>query len=689
MSDDKELFLSRELSWLKFNTRVLEEAENPANPVGERLKFLAITGSNLDEFFMVRVSGLRKLVQGKRDLPDPAGLHPDEQLQQILRQVSGFSLRQYRCLACQILPELEKQGVFLLDFEQLDAQMRSAAQHIFENKVQSVLTPRVVDRQHPFPLLTSGEPGAAIRLETPDKRQLYALVEIPGILEQFIRLPGKAGALCFLSIEELILAHLPELFAGCRVLEAFLFRMIRDMDLSICDDGAEDLLQSISDQLELRRRRGAIRLELQNAQPGPLREWLCRSLELEPDLCQDVEGFLAPRRFAGFARLCGKPELFEPQWLPAEIPELPHGVPVFDAVKKAGSILICPPFQHFSPVIRLLEEAAEDPQVLAIKQTLYRVSGNSPVVHALEKAARNGKKVTVIVELKARFDESNNIAWARELEESGAQVVYGIPGLKIHCKALLVIRRQPDGSLSRCVHLSTGNYNDKTASGYTDIGMMSAGSDLCRDVEKLFHVITGYTSSGYKWQKIHVSPFDLREQLALFIRRETAAAAAGKKAMIRAKMNSLSDEKIIHLLQEAAAAGVEIRLSVRGICCLRPRQEQNNLRIVSIVDRYLEHSRIFCFHNQGNPLFFLSSADWMTRNLDRRVEVMFPVEEEHLKQQLDYILSLQFTDDCKARQLRPDGSWSAAGNGKQRSQKLAWLYFKQRESKPFHVQENI
>ncbi|MBR7104836.1 MAG: polyphosphate kinase 1 [Lentisphaeria bacterium] len=656
MITDRELFISRELSWLQFNDRVLEEACDHSKSAAERLKFLVITENNLDEFFMVRVAGLRKLLQAGHDFPDPAGLRPSVQLEKVRRMVLDFTARRRRCLEEEILPELEKQGIRLAAFRTLSADQQKMIAQFFEERIKPVLTPLVVDDAHPFPLLAGGALEIACELELADGSKKQALVEVPEVLDRFQKFSGGKTGTFFIPLEEIICGCLDMLFPACRISDFFLFRITRDMDFSIVDDSVEDLLESISHQLELRQKRGAIRLEISGAKRGELFFRLCRQLELETLFIYETEGFLNLKNFLCSALLTdrtGQPGK------PAPIPGLPEHLPVFEALKKSRTVMIAPPYQSFSPVVRLLEEAAADPQVLAVKQTLYRVSGNSPVVHALQRAAENGKQVTVVVELKARFDEKNNIAWARALEESGAHVVYGIPGLKIHGKALLIVRREEGGALQRYVHLATGNYNDKTARIYTDIGLLSIEKDLALDVEKFFNTVTCYTARSGDWQQIRVAPFDLRQTFSELIEREIALAESGKRGLIRAKMNSLSDKKMIRLLHKAADAGVELQLLVRGICCFRPQPGRENVRIISIVDRFLEHSRIFHFGNGGKDLFYLSSADWMTRNLDRRVEILFPVTRPELQNALKNILDCHFADDCKSRRLESRGIYTA------------------------------
>ncbi len=655
---DSELFISRELSWLDFNSRVLDEAFCPANPLLERLKFIAIFSSNLDEFFMVRIAGLRQLVKMEQNLPDPAGNRPADQLAAARRKIERLVKRQYSCLHDEILPGLERHGVRLSRPADLSSTQRAELTGYFTTQVLPVLTPLAVDQAHPFPILNSGAIEIAVSMKPADRKKLvYAFVEVPDVLPRFIEVPGMQPGRTFVLLEDVIMDNLGALFSGCEIEEFFPFRVTRDMDFSVEDEGAEDLLQSIEKKLLQRRHREPIRVEVLTNTRGPLARWLEQEFRLNEQFWYAVRGPLHLKQFfelVGKARL---PELLEPAWPAVEPAAFSEHNSVFDAISAKGTILVAPPFHSFSPVVRLLQQAADDPDVLAIKQTLYRVSGNSPVVRSLQRAAENGKQVTVVVELKARFDEGNNIAWARLLEESGAHVVYGVAGLKVHSKALLVVRRE-DGAIRRYVHLSTGNYNDKTAALYTDLGIMSSDPDLCFDVANLFNVLTGYSSPPAEWRKIAASPFDLRRQAMRLIEREIANSTPDRPGRIIAKMNSLSDEKMIRLLHKAADAGVEIDLIVRGICCYKPRAGQENVRIISIVDRYLEHSRLFYFFNNGDEEYYLSSADWMYRNLDKRVELLFPIEDEKIRGILMRLLEFQLNDTDKLRRLQASGSYT-------------------------------
>lgn len=657
-SDGSSLFISRELSWIDFNARVLDEADCAANPVLERLKFIAIFSSNLDEFFMVRIAGLRQLIKMGQDLPDPAGNRPSDQLLRMRSKLDRLLKRQYTCLAEDLLPALAEHNVRLVGPSEVAPAVRAELSAYFRGQVLPVLTPLAVDSAHPFPILSSGSIEIAVSMRPAGKKELvYAFVEVPELLPRFVEVPDNRPGRSFMLLEELIMDNLGTLFTGCEIEEFFPFRITRDMDFSVEDSGAEDLMQSIEKKLLQRRHREPIRIELLSGTRGPLAKWLANEFRLDEQFWYFVRGPLHLKQFFELVGKAGLPELLEPAWTPVMPAAFSAERSVFETISQHGSLLVAPPFHSFSPIVRFLEEAAEDPDVLAIKQTLYRVSGNSPVVRALRRAAENGKQVTVVVELKARFDEGNNIAWARLLEESGAHVVYGVAGLKVHCKMLLVVRRE-DGGIRRYVHLGTGNYNDKTAAIYTDMGIMTGDFDLCFDVANLFNVLTGYSSPPAAWRKIAASPFDMRRRISGLIEREIALSTPDRPGRIIAKMNSLSDEKVVRLLHQAADAGVEIDLIVRGICCYKPKPGQENARVTSIVDRYLEHTRLFYFENGGDPEFYLTSADWMYRNLDRRIELLFPVEDERIREICLRLLQFQLGDTDKGRHLLGSGVYT-------------------------------
>jgi len=652
-----EHFINRELSWLDFNNRVLQEAADPANPLLERLKFIAITAANLDEFFMVRVAGLRQQLESDSTGTDPAGLSVRQQLRRVRRRVISLVSRQYKVLHGSLLPGLRAEGISLVRPRDLAPRDRQQLGAYFEHEILPVLTPVAVGPSHPFPMVNNGAIEIAVRLRDPGSPGArYALVEAPGVLDRFVQVPAAAGeGTAYALIEEIILDNLEKLFIDKEITDSLLFRVTRDMDFAVDDEDAADLLQHLETALRRRKRRAPVRLELLERSSSRLGNWLASQLGLEPDAVHRVAGPLDLSRFNTLAFGLDRDDLREPPWPPLDAPQFPVDLPMFEALRHEGVIPLFHPFQSFDPVVRLLREAAEDPDVLAIKQTLYRVSGDSPVVRALQRAAEQGKQVTVIVEVKARFDEARNIAWARSLEESGVHVIYGIAGYKVHCKMLLIVRRE-QGRIVRYLHLATGNYNDRTARLYTDIGMFVTDPDLCMDAASLFNVMTGY-SAPPPWRKLHVAPFDLREHFCALIEREARLTNPRQPGRITAKMNSLVDPGIIRKLYEAAENGVQIDLIVRGACCLRPDIRPGRIRVVSIVDRFLEHSRIYRFENGGSPEYFLSSADWMPRNLDRRFEVLFPVTAPEVCRLLDRILLFQLEDRFKGRFLGRNGRY--------------------------------
>ncbi|HBC85842.1 MAG TPA: polyphosphate kinase 1 [Lentisphaeria bacterium] len=683
MKITNEHLISRDLSWLDFNSRVLEEAEDKMNPVIERLKFIAIFANNLDEFFMVRVAGLRQL---KPDAvsSDSAGLAAKEQLEGIRKKVTSLVEKQYSCLNNDILPELKKANTIILKWTELSDDEKGNLRKYFQNQIFPALTPIAVDSSHPFPIINSGAIELAVRLkESGSNRTVQSFVEVPLVLPRFIPVASAQykDARCYILLEDLIIENIGLLFAKCEILEVMQFRITRDMDLTVDEDGISDLLVHIQEKLLHRKKRNVIRIELiQKKENIAFEEWLMKKLELDENTRYYVPGPLHPANFFELVAKEARPGLTEEEWAPLPVNGIDEKKTIFESMKKEGLIPIFLPFQKFDPIVRLLEEAAEDPSVLAIKQTLYRVSGDSPIVKALQKAAENGKQVTVIVELKARFDENNNILRARKLEESGAHVIYGISGLKIHCKSLLIIRKEA-GTIRRYLHLSTGNYNEKTARIYTDIGILTTDPELCSDISALFNVMTGYAAAPERWSKIAVAPYDLREKFITLIDREIRLSDKHNPGRIIVKINSLVDNSIIEKLYEAAYAGVKIDLIVRGICSLKPGIKTENINVVSIVDRFLEHSRIYYFGNGGNSEYYLSSADWMPRNLYKRIEVLFPVEHPGTCKILKKILDLELGDARKGRIMGKDGIYSATAplgnkNTSSRSQKKIYDYFR-------------
>ena len=655
---EQEIFLNRELSWLDFNARVLDEAGYKANCLFDRLKFISIFSSNLDEFFMVRIAGLRQLALSGNKKADPAGFTPEEQLQLTREKVMSLIRRQNRYLNHEILVELEKYKLRLRKVEDLPPVVKKKLKHIFHSQIFPVLTPIAVDPAHPFPLFNNGaiEIVANIR---PRKRKdpLYAFVEVPLVLPRFIKIDDKLPGNTYIQLEDLIMSNLDMLFMQTEIIEYSQFRIIRDMDFSIHENQFRDFLNGIEKTLLESRSRDPVCLIIPTGMSKPLKKWLCGKFNLDKMSIYTISDQFAIKQFDQLIKKEPQSVLSETSWSSLPHPDINPEESIFKALDEKKFISLFFPYHSFSPLIRLLEEAAESPSVLAIKQTLYRVSGDSPIVRALQRAAENGKQVTVIVELKARFDEDNNILWARRLEESGAHVIYGISGLKIHCKALLIIRKE-DGIIKRYTQLSTGNYNDKTASTYTDISILTTDTRLCNDISALFNLMTGYSESSSEWQKITISPFDLRRKFISLIEREIRHSTPSHPGHIIAKMNSLVDPELIRHIYHAAHAGVKVELIVRGICCLRPGVDTDNIKVISVIDRFLEHERIYYFYNNGTPEYYLSSADWMPRNLDRRIELLFPVDHTETCEILRRILDFQLNDKEKGRELRSDGTYT-------------------------------
>jgi len=655
--DDPALYINRELSWLEFNRRVLEEACDPQVPLLERLKFLAIFGSNLDEFFMVRVGGLQQKVHAGIAKGSGADrMPPREQLDQINHTVLELLTEAYRCLKEEVLPVLGKDGIVLRGSKDLSESDRKHLREVFRREIFPVLTPLAIDPGHPFPQLLNKSLNLAVLLQRPrNQEKLFAVVQVPSVLPRFVALPAERGHV-FAALETVIRMHLPELFPGMELIHATVFRVTRNSEYEIDDDEVEDLLKAIEEEIRRRRRAFAVRLELEADAPPEVRQFLMDSLGLEPHDIYATPSLLDLTGLFQIHSLPGLPQLRDPQFVPQPVPEF-QGVNQWAAIR-AKDILVHHPYESFNPVIDFIEAAAMDERVLAIKQTLYRTSSDSPVVRALQLAADNGKQVTAVIELKARLDEERNILWARELEKAGVHVVFGFVGLKTHCKVALVVRREDDG-IRRYVHLASGNYNPQTARIYTDLGYFTCNPDFCEDVSALFNYLTGYCELP-QWRKLVVAPSRLQGFMLEKIQQETANQLAGKEGRIIVKINGLLEPVIVQALYQASQAGVKIDIICRGICALRPRVPgiSDNIRVLSIVDRFLEHSRVFYFHNNNDPQVYTGSADWMDRNLSRRVEVVFPVEPPELKRRLiQEILAISLTDNCKARELLPDGSY--------------------------------
>jgi polyphosphate kinase len=662
--DDPSLYFNRELSWLEFNRRVLEEAADPQVPLLERLKFLAIFSSNLDEFFMVRVGGIQQKVQA--GIPFGSGpdrMPPRLQMQRISDTVHAMVAEQYRSFQEEVLPALEREGIALRGLKELTEADRRHLRDVFRREIFPVLTPLAIDPGHPFPHLLNKSLNLVVVLTRPgDPEKLYAVVQVPAVLPRFVQLPTE-NAHVFVPLETVIRMHLPELFAGMDLLQATVFRVTRNADYEIFDDEVEDLLKTIEEEVRKRRRGAAARLEIEADAPGEVEQFLAGALDLDTLDVYRIPGLLDLTGLFQIYGLPGFPRLRDPQFVPQLVPELSQASNLWAAIR-ARDILVYHPYESFAHVVDFIEAAASDERVLAIKQTLYRTSSDSPIVRALQRAADNGKQVTAVIELKARLDEERNILWARELEKAGVHVVYGFIGLKTHCKVALVVRREEDG-IRRYVHLGTGNYNPQTARIYTDIGFFTSKPDFCEDASALFNYLTGYSELP-QWRKLVVAPSRMQAFMLEKIEQESKFQAAGKEGRIIAKINGLLEPAVVQALYRASMAGVRIDLICRGICNLRPGLKgiSETIRVISIVDRFLEHSRIFYFGNDGDPQVYIGSADWMDRNLSRRVEVVWPIEQPDLKQRLiREILATSLADNTKARELLSDGSYRRITQG--------------------------
>ncbi len=671
------IFLNRELSWLEFNRRVLAEAGDPSNPPLERLKFLAIFDSNLDEFVMKRVGGLQQQVEGHVRQLSPDGRTPREQLEEIAAAVRPMVVEQRRLLGEELVPLLARHGLeILFRWEELGRADRLRLREFFETGVFPILTPLGLDNAHPFPLISNLSLSLAVALRVPGGGPMrFARVKVPPSLPRWVQV---GESLRFVPLEELIAHNLERLFPGMEVVESFPFRITRNVAVQRHEEAAADLLEQIQEELQERRFAPVVRLELVPSTPAWMRELLEAELELDDFDLVEVDHPLALRDLFDLSRL-PLPALREPVWRPVTHPRLTPGPKASDPdifeVIRDGDLLVHHPYDSFaSSVQRFLQAAAVDPQVLAIKQTLYRTSRDSPVVKALVEAAERGKQVAVIVELKARFEEARNIEWAEALEEAGAHVAYGVVGYKTHAKVSLVVRQERQGLVSYS-HIATGNYNTDTAELYTDLGLFTCDPAIGADVAQLFNVLTGFVHEP-EFARLWVAPFNMRERSLALIAREIEHQRAGRGGRIVAKMNSLEDPKVVRALYAASQAGVEIDLIVRGICRLRPglpgRSER--IRVLSIVGRFLEHARIFHFGNGGAPEYYFGSADWMSRNLDWRLEAMVPVDRPELQAELQAILDLQLADNCKAWELQSDGAYRqrtpAPGEPRRASQEL-------------------
>ena len=657
-------YLNRELSWLEFNARVLEEAADATNPWLERLKFLAIFSSNLDEFFEIRVAGLQQQVYAGVEPQDYGadGMAPAEQLAAIDRRAHELVAEQYRILDDEVLPGLAGGGVERVRLDDLTEAERRHVDTLFRASIAPVLTPLAIDPGHPFPHVHNKSLNIALVVKRRNGGQKpgrhFAVVQVPALLDRVVIVSTHGeGRVRFVLLEDIIARHLGELFGGLRVVSHTVFRVTRNTDLTIEEEDAEDLLEMIEESLRQRRRSDPVRLEISADADDAFVEMLTGAHDLEARDVYRLPGPIDLTALMTLHRLDGFPAFKDEPVVPRVAPPFAQGRDVFDVIR-SQDVLVHLPYESFGCVVDFIERAADDPQVLAIKQTLYRTSGASPIISALARAAQNGKQVTALIELKARMDEQNNITWARTLEQAGVHVVYGIVGLKTHCKAALVVRREGDG-IRRYVHLSTGNYNPTTARVYTDLGLFTANPDMGEDASALFNLLTGY-AEGYRWRKLVVAPVGMREQIIGLIEREERNAREGRAARIIVKMNALVEPSVIDALYRASQGGVAIELVVRGICCLRPGLPgvSETIRVTSIVDKYLEHSRIFYFENGGNPEVFLASADWMPRNFWRRIETLFPIEDPALQARIvGDILQPILSDTVKVRELLSDGTY--------------------------------
>ena len=656
-----EYYENRELSWLKFNHRVLNEARDKTIPLLERLKFVSITSSNLDEFFMVRVASLKDMVHAGYKKKDIAGMTAQEQLDAINKDTRALVEQQYSTYNRSLLPLLHNQGIDIISaHEELTPEQAEYVDRYFQENVYPVLTPMAVDASRPFPLIRNKSLNIAALLTKKDEKKgetEFATVQVPSVLPRIVQIPSvQEGTRTFLLLEQVIERNIHHLFLNYHVLCAYPYRIMRNADLSIDEDEAEDLLQEIQKQLKRRQWGEVIRLEVEEKVDKRLLQILQQDLHIAPEDIFKIGGPLDLTFLMKMYGIEGGEELRYPSYKPQRVPQITPGEDIFATIRK-GDILLHHPYQTFDPVVDFIRQASVDPDVLAIKQTLYRVSGNSPIIASLAQAAENGKQVSVLVELKARFDEENNIVWAKKLEKAGCHVIYGLVGLKTHSKIALVVRKEEDG-IRRYVHLGTGNYNDSTAKLYTDLGMFTCSEAIGEDATAVFNMLSGY-SEPLSWNKLVVAPIWLRKRFLKLIKREMKHAQEGREAFIKAKMNSLCDRDVIAALYEASSVGVQIELVIRGICCLKAGIPgvSENITVHSIVGNFLEHSRMFWFHNDGQEEIYMGSADWMPRNLDRRVEIMFPVEDENLMEQVRHVLGTQLADNTKAHILKPDGRY--------------------------------
>lgn len=702
---DPQYYFNRAISWLEFNKRVLHEAFDPRTPLLERLKFMAIFSSNLDEYFMVRVAGLKQQVEAQVHQTGADGLTPQAQLEAISQQLHPVVVEQHRYFEQELRPQLVDEGVHILSLTDLNSEQLTYLYQYFEEQIFPVLTPLAVDPAHPFPYISSLSLNLAVLLEdAATGEEHFARVKVPNVLPRFITLPenlqlqgNPAPKWSGVPLEEVIAHNLEYLFPGMSIRECQTFRITRGADLELAKDEADDLLLAIEQDLRKRRFGSVVRMEIQASAPAAILQKLLQELALKESDVYTVDGLLCLGDLMALMEL-PLPNLKAPDWSPVVPPRIQkleqqelytptlgnraetaqkatgEGEDIFSVIRK-GDLLVHHPYDSFTATVqRFITQAAHDPDVLTVKMTLYRTSGDSPIVNALIAAAENGKQVAVLVELKARFDEENNILWARKLEKVGVHVVYGLVGLKTHTKTALVVRREK-GQIRRYVHIGTGNYNPKTARIYTDLGLLTCRPEVGADLTDLFNYLTGY-SRQRTYRKLLIAPVNLRDRMLALVHREIEHQKQGSQSRIIIKMNTLTEPDMIRALYQASQLGVQIDLIIRGMCCLRPgvKQVSENIRVISIIGNYLEHSRIFYFHNQGQSEVFIGSADWRSRNFDRRVEAVVPIEDPTIAQQLKEILDIMLADNRQAWELQPDGSYvqlhPASGQPERGTQKV-------------------
>lgn len=654
-----EYFFNRELSWLKFNLRVLREAGVKTTPLLERLKFVAITASNLDEFFMVRVAGLWDQYENGINKRDAAGLTVKDQLEEISKAAHD-QMKLLNKYLLSLVKELREAGIYICRVSELSEKGRRWLEAYYQEEIFPVLTPMAVDASRPFPFLANKTLNLAVELTNQEGEDSMGIVQVPSVLPRLLEVPGEEKR-SFVFLEDVINEHCSDLYSGCKILDVVPFRITRDADLEFDEDDIDNLLKEVEKSLRKRTRGASVRLEIYNKANSRIRKFLYDNLDITEQEVYEINGPLDATCFFKFTSLPGMwPWLYEP-FVPQRPLELPDDSDIFKVLRERD-VLLHHPYESFDPVVKFVSDAADDPNVLAIKQTLYRVSGNSPIVAALARAAENGKQVTVLVELKARFDEENNIIWARRLEEAGCHVIYGLMGLKTHAKIILVVRKEADG-IKRYVHLGTGNYNDNTAKLYTDMGLMTANDQFGSDASAFFNVLSGYSDPPV-WNKLVMAPLGLRKKIYELIDNEISIVKKGGTGHIIAKMNSLIDYPVIQKLYEASMAGVKIDLIIRGICGLRAGMDgiSDNITVRSIVGRQLEHSRIFWFQGGGKEQLFLSSADWMPRNLNDRVELFFPVETPAHIERIKKVLDLYLRDNVGAHMMQSNGTYRRVTN---------------------------